>query len=190
MPVIRVDTSSTTTTPPPNVRLSLLEKLKNEFVNPSTEGGPVIFEIPVGSTCIDVLVVWQEWADVRSEDRSRLILDAYGEKQQQQIAQALGVTFEEAMQQQLLPYVVVSTLEREPTFALLLCSKDENKVAKLMDEIRDAKRVNGGIFLPDGRIELRFPTRAMADSIYARLFADEKYRNFYWQVIPEAAASN
>ena len=39
---------------------------------------------------IDVLVVWQEWGPVRSEDRTSLILDAY-KGREGTIAQALGV---------------------------------------------------------------------------------------------------
>src|SRR5664279_2328544 len=93
MPVIRMSDATTTTTLSPGVRESLLTKLKNEF-SKSTEGGPVIFEVSLGTECFDVLVVWQEWAKVQSaEDRTRLILDAYGENQEK-IAQALGVTYE------------------------------------------------------------------------------------------------
>jgi hypothetical protein len=165
-----------------------LAELKDEF-RQSTEDGPVIFEIPLGTECFDVLVVWQKWAELHSEARTSLILEAYGD-QQEKIAQASGATYEEAIQQQLLPYTIVSTFEKEPKFALLACGKDENEVKKLMARIGDAKRANGGIALPDGRVELRFPTRAMLDDVFTRLKATDTNHEFYWSVVIEAAISD
>ena len=141
-------------------------------------------KIPGGTECFDVLVVWENWTELRSEERTSLILDAYGDKQQK-IAQALGVTYEEAMQQQLLPYTIVSAFEQNQEFASLACYKDPNEVRKLLEAIRNVKRTHGGIVLPNGKIELRFPTRAMADNTYAKLFASKKDRDFYWSVVIE-----
>jgi hypothetical protein len=171
------------------LRESLLEKLKGEIEGRSTVGGPVIFEIPEGTDTVDVLVVWEnkDWAELRSEDRASLILDAYGDRRQR-IAQALGVTPEEAVQEQFLPYAVVSAFEQNPKFASLACGGNQSEIEKLLADIRDAKRSMGGIVLPHGKIELRFPTRAMADSTYAALFADAKYRDFYWSVVPTATS--
>ena len=185
MPVIRID--STTTTIPAEKRASYLATLKGEFVK-GTDRGPVIFEIPLGTDCFDVLVVWQDWADWPTEDRTRLILDAYDEDRREQIAQALGVTFEEAMQQQLLPYTIVSTLEREPKMAYLVCGRDEGKVKELMEEIRKAKLANGGIVFPDGKVELRFPKRSMLDSVFAKLTTVAK--DLYWRVEMDVAVSD
>ena len=71
----------------------------------------MIFEIPVEQPDrIDVLVVWQEWENVPSMERTNIILEAYTEKDDK-LAQAVGVTYEEAMEQQLLPYAVVSRFE-------------------------------------------------------------------------------
>ena len=72
------------------------------------------------------------------------------------------MTYHEAIQQQFLPYTIVSQFEQTPKFAWLACYKDEKKVKDLMERIREAKRKNGGIVLPDGKVELRFPTRADA----------------------------
>jgi hypothetical protein len=189
MPVIRMSDATTTTTLAPEVRERLLTQLKNEF-NKSTESGPVIFEIPLGTECFDVLVVWQEWAKVQSaEDRTRLILDVYGEKQKE-IAQALGVTYEEAIQQQLLPYTIVSSFETNDKLAWLACGKDEGEVKKLLADIRSDKLANGGIVLPSGKVELRFPTRALTDSTRDKLrAADTRYKD-YWSVAVEVALSD
>ena len=188
MPVIRVDT--TTTTLSPEERTSFLTTLKGEFKH-STERGPVIFEIPLGTEYFDVLVVWEAWADWPSEERSRLILDAYDEHRREQIAQVTGVTYDEAIQQQFLPYTIVSIFERYPRkFALLLKDKDENKVNELMDKIRKVKVANGGIVLPDGKVELRFPTRVMLDNVLARLKAADPSDEFCWSVDVETAVSD
>jgi hypothetical protein len=168
-----------TTTLSPNLRESLLTELKNEF-NQSTEGGPVIFEIQIGTECFDVLVVWEKWNKVvRSEDRTRLILDAYDDKQKE-IAQALGVTYEEAIQQQLLPYTIVSNIEKTGQSTNIYPAKDE-----LWLERNNIKRQNGGITLPNGNVELRFPTRAMLDNILAKLRAEDVENRFGWCVIIE-----
>jgi len=91
----------------PDRRRSLVESLRNEVSGGATPGGPVVYEIPLDQTDkIDVLVVWGEWAGIGSEDRTNVILESYGD-QDKRIAQALGVTYEEAVDQQLLPYSVV-----------------------------------------------------------------------------------
>jgi hypothetical protein len=182
MPVIR----TTPTTLDPTLRQSLLTRLRNEIEGRPSSGGPVIFEIPDGAERIDVLVVWEDWTELRSEDRTSLILDAYGK--QQRIAQALGVTYGEATQQQLLPYAAVSAFEQHPKFASLVCGNDQSKVKELLAAVRMVKQTNGGIILPDGKIELRFPTRAMADNTFEKLIASEEDRELQWRVVTEASA--
>lgn len=121
----------------------------------------------------------------RSEDRTALILDAYGDKQQQ-IAQALGVTYEEAVQEQLLPYAVVSQFEHEK-MRLLACGRDEGKANAMLKRIREVKQRQNGFVLPNGKVELRFPTRAMADQAIEALFREN--RDLNWSVIDTAAAT-
>ena len=72
---------------------------------------PLIFEMPVeGPDRIEVLVVWHESENVPSMDRTNIIVEAY-ERKGERSAQAVGATYEEAMQQQLLSYSVVSPLK-------------------------------------------------------------------------------
>jgi hypothetical protein len=154
--------------------------LKHEIEGPGSKDGPVIFEVPAGTECLDVLVVWEDWKPVRPEDRTRLVLEVYGEHK---IAQALAVTFDEAMKEQLLPYAVVSIFEREQKLRRLVYGDEADKK---LHEIRAAKKEQRGCFsLPNGVIELRFPTRALAEQ--ARKALAERHEEFQWSVVAEVA---
>lgn len=189
MPVIRVGDKIAL---PASVHDSLLERLKNEIEGQSTENGPVIFEIPLerhegeGHEIIDVLVVWEEWRGVLSEDRSSLILEAYGDKREK-IAQPLGVTYEEAIQQQLLPYKVASRFEVDKSFLYWVCRGPDCKKENILDTVQEAKHSIGGVVLPNDKLELCFPTLAMAESVCNSLLRDERYGKLYWMILPSTS---
>jgi hypothetical protein len=153
----------------PERRQALLEQLSSELTENTKPNGPVVFEIPVGpGERIDVLVVWAEWEGLRSEDRTDLILEAYN-GQRDRIAQALGVTYEEAKEQQLLPYAVLPMIRRgEPD-----------------QDVRKAMLEEGGIALPGERVELRFPTMSMAEAAHRNLC--NKLPRGYWSIAQTAA---
>ena len=93
-------------------RQSVAQQLALELTGVPTPSGPVIFEIPFEpQDRIDVLVVWDAWQPFSSTERSDMILAAYNGSQAQ-IAQALGVTYQEAIEQQVLPYAVMPMLRR------------------------------------------------------------------------------
>jgi hypothetical protein len=126
----------------------------------------VIFEIPLEQQDrMDVLVVWDAWTDLRSEDRSSIILDAY-QDQQQAIAQALGVTYQEAIEQQVLPY------------AVLPMTRDGEIDPEAM---KKAMLAEGGFLLDNGKIDLRFPTMAMAQVAHQRLC--DRLPKGYWSIV-------
>ena len=119
-------------------------------------GGPIIFEIPLQQPKkFDVMVVWDEWDGVRSEDRTRIINDAYKDKATA-IALALGVTRGEAIEQGILPYRVVTL-----ALASHFIGKDQ--------ELREAALSIGGFAKPDGSIDLRFPTQTIAEEAVRQL---------------------
>jgi hypothetical protein len=169
MPVIRGKPDVTPLSP--ERRRSLVEKIESELSGNSTANGPVIFEIPLQqSNRSDVLVIWEEWKGVGSEDRTDLILEAYGERRRQ-IAQALGVIYEEAKEQHLLPYSVAPMARRgeaNPT------------------EVREGMLSEGGICLPGGEVNLRFPTMSMAEVAFERL--RERLPDAHWSISMETAA--
>ncbi len=169
MPVIRGESNVIPLSP--ERRRSFLLRLGSELRGETTANGPVIFEIPLEqSDRIDVLVVWQEWENVRSEDRTDLILESYG-NQRERIAQALGVTYAEATEQHLLPYSVVPMNRRgevDPT------------------AVRDAMLHEGGIPLSGEEVDLRFPTMRMAKAAHHRLC--ERLPRGYWSIVQTVAS--
>ncbi len=159
-------------------RESLLKTLKTERQHPSPSGEPMIFEIPVEELDrIEVLVVWQDWEGVPSAERTNVILEAY-EDQREKLAQAVGVTYEEAMQQQLLPYSIESVLDRPKLLSLMRLGPKEQQ--KLREDIHNAMLQEGGIRRVGDKVELRFPAKKMAEKAHARLF--ERFRDGYWSI--------
>ena len=157
-----------------DVRETLLKQLSDELAGRGVESGAVIFEIPLEhADTVDVLVVWQEFEDLRSEDRTALILEAY--KQEfgtgaRTVSQALGVTYQEAMEQNLLPYAVQPMARAGEADA---------------DTLRQAMRKAGGIRLPNEKVVLRFPTMAMAEDAHRQL-CDALPRG-YWGIVSTMA---
>lgn len=170
MPVIRGTAKSSTITA--EQRQKVAEQLTQELQGSATKNGPVIFEIPLEQGRIDVLVVWDAWKPFDSTDRSNLILDAYqGAKvANAQIAQALGVTYKEAIEQQVLPYSVVPMVRR-------------NEVQE--DALKKAMLAEGGFALENKSVDLRFPTMALAEEAHERL--TDKLPKGYWSIVQTGA---
>jgi hypothetical protein len=110
-----------------------------------------------------VLVIWNEFEGLRSEERDQVILEAYS-KRCERISMVMGATEREAEDQNLLPYMVDSG-------AAILAELTEKTMAEQINlpELRDAMVEEGGITLDSGKISLRFPTRAMAEDARERL---------------------
>ncbi len=152
-------------------RRRLLDQLTREIGGASTPG-LLIFQIPLeGSDLMDVLVVWEHWQGIRSEDRTNLILAAYQDRKET-IAQALGITYQEALEQHLLPYAVMPM------------TRPGDKV--VLATLHEAMLAEGGITLPGDRIDLRFPTLAMAEDAHRKL--TERLPSGYWSIVQSAAS--
>jgi hypothetical protein len=169
MPVIRGEAVVSVITA--EQRKNVVDQLARELSGETTPNGPVIFEIPFEPPHkFDVLVVWDAWAPFSSEDRSSIILGAYKE-QSPRIAQALGVTYQEAIEQQVLPYVVVPMVrhgEIDP------------------EELKRAMIAEGGLILANGKVELRFPTMALAEQAHRRL--SDRLPKGYWSIVQTVAS--
>lgn len=164
MPVIRGRSNEATL--PEDRRSALLDRLVAEREGKSPPGGPVIFEIPLDQPDkLDVMVVWDEWADVRSEDRTRLIQEAYKDKADA-LALALGVTYREALEQGVLPFRARLRFGPQPKFG--------------KEKWRTAYLSVGGFTGPEGRIDLRFPTRTTAEEAVRQL--EKRLPGTQWMV--------
>lgn len=166
MPVIRL--TATGSVFKGEDREPMIAQLAKELKGEPTENPPVIFEIPLsGVDKIDVLVVWEKWKekDVPSQTRGEIILAAYG-GEQNKIAQPLGVTYKEAMEQNLLPYAVVP-----------MTRKNEVPV----DQLKAVMKKYGGFVLDDDKVDLRFPTMEMAREVHKKL-VDEMPKG-YWSIV-------
>lgn len=169
MPVIR-DTARETTQVPSSRRSKLLNTLRQVLDEPGTCGGPVVFEIPLAGLRHDVLVVWEEWDGVQPDERTDIIVEAYStcSNTRIEIAQAMGVTRDEAIRDHLLPYLI------QP------CAR-EGEVS--LDDLREAMLKEGGISLGENKVDLRFPTRPMAEAAFERL--RKEMPTGYWSLAEE-----
>jgi hypothetical protein len=169
MPVIRGRSKANALTP--ERREQLREQLTGELSGQRIPGGPLIFEIPLEqSDKMDVIVVWNEFEGLWAEDRSQVILDAY-QDQRDRISLAMGVTYQEAIDQQVLPYMVVPMTRRGEVDPA---------------ELRRAMLEEGGIALGDEKVDLRFPSLAMAEAAHQRLRdrLPQGYWSISWNVAP------
>ncbi len=140
MPVIRL--TSTAPVFRREQRQALLDLLSKELAGQATEKGPVVFEIPLDhSDKMEVLVVWEAWKDVPSEVRGNVILEACNDKKDA-ISQVLGVTYQEANDQNLLPYAVLPMARRGEVYPEMLSA---------------AMLKQGGFAQEGGKIDLRCP---------------------------------
>jgi hypothetical protein len=164
MPVIRSQPGSQGL--PETKRALLLNSLVAELEGNAPPGGPVIFEMPIPqSDKIDVMVIWQDWQDIRPDDRAALIKDAYREKIDR-LSLILGLTLQEAIDEGVLPYRVRMRFQQQPKFA---------------DEVlRDALLSAGASRGPEGDLVLRFPTPEIAEAARQRL--SEKLPGGEWVV--------
>lgn len=169
MPVIRGQLQESVVTD--EQRRQAAEQLENELSGQQTLNGPVIFEIPFEQQeRIDVLVVWDAWRPFRSTERSDMILAAYQKLgAPSPIAQALGVTYQEAIEQQVLPYAVVPMVRRGEL--------DE-------EQVKQSMVAEGAFTLPDGKVDLRFPTLALAEQAHKRL--TDALPQGYWSIVQSA----
>lgn len=169
MPVIRGEAIARVITT--EQRRGVVDQLSKELSGEITPDGPVIFEIPFEtSEKFDVLVVWDAWEPFGSEDRSNIILEVYKERKEM-IAQALGVTHGEAIEQQVLPYAVIPMVRREEV--------DSEKLKRVMI-------IEGGFALKNGKVDLRFPTMSLAEEAHRRL--SDEMPTGYWSIVQTAAS--
>jgi hypothetical protein len=169
MPVFRDEAVATVFTA--EQRKAVVDQLTRELDGETTPNGPVIFEISlVPPDRFDVLVVWDAWEPLGSQDRSNIILQAY-DGRGLKIAQALGVTYQEAVEQQVLPYAVIP-----------MARPEEADTERLKREMV----AEGGFTLANGKVDLRFPTMTLAERAHRLL--SQRLPQGYWSIAQTVAS--
>ena len=150
----------------------LTERLAGEIREAPPHGEPYVYESRIGQTgSYHVTVVWNEWADLPLQARSRIILDAYeradpGKKGR--ITIAMGLTQAEAGSMGMLPYSVIANLKQTE--------------GHLRPRVVQALLNEGAIETPQGP-QLRFRTRAEAEQATERL--ERAMPDVSWGVVQE-----
>jgi hypothetical protein len=139
--------------------------------------GPVIFEIsPRNPDVVEIIVVWERWAALSTEIRTKIVMEAYRQVGTQvpdalsedQIAAILPVTADEAIDTGILSYSVQgSVLRGDARF----------------EAIRQLLKKEGAIETELGT-ELRLPTLQMAREVRDRLQSLTKDMTpvVHWQI--------
>ena len=171
MPVIR--TTATSFSPTGEERTGLVDQLVRELTGVTGSGEPLIFEISLDQMDrIDVLVIWSLWERIRSEVRSNIIVEAYQSAGRAgDIAQAMGVTPPEALEQQILPYAVVPMAH-------------PGEISS--DVLRKAMLKEGALQMPNGTVELRLPTMTLAEQAHRRLV--NELPKGYWSIVQQVGS--
>ena len=148
-------------------RSSLLDDLQTAVAGSGPLGNPVIFEIPLPGSRFDVLVVWEAWQGVEPEERTDIITAAYGDRSPK-IVQAMGVTYEEAIRERLLPYAV------QP------CAREGRLTST---RLREVMLEEGAIAFGKQNADLRFPTMRMAKAAFEHL--RQRFPQGHWSLTSE-----
>jgi hypothetical protein len=148
-------------------KAAIISQLTKELEEAPTADGPVIFEIPLsGGDKFDVLVVWEKWKEnnIPTQTRSEMIMAAYGDKTDK-IALPLGVTYQEAMEQNLLPYAVIPMARKNEVPA---------------EQLKASMKKYGAFALPGDKVDLRLPTIELASDIHKKLV--DELPKAYWSI--------
>ena len=159
----------------------LVDAVAKAIKDEGPEDGLVIFEVLSGGTNFaEIIVVWDRWAGIPADIRSKMVVEAYQHVSAQspealsaeQISTVLPVTVDEAIEMGVLPYGVQCSLLQNDT---------------RYTELKTLLRKEGAIETPDG-IELRLPTLAMAREARDRLqSATQNWQPpVHWQVSKQA----
>jgi hypothetical protein len=163
----------------PVERPDLVEKLVKELTG-AKRRQPVIVEEAIPATgSRHVHVIWDEWKGVPAEQRSQLIIEAYGRAEGADTAEnitiAVGVTPHEALALGLLPFVVQPVRRRTDK----LGSEDyEKAIEKELPKTLAGREAR----------QLRYATLEDAEDARRRL--EQALPGSYWAVVQETGSAD
>jgi hypothetical protein len=102
---------------PRSVSGSLVNRLADELKSQRETGQPMVYEQSFEGGRIRTTVVWDDWASLSYEDRTSIILEAYGRAEgadfRKNIVLASGLTVPEAESAGMLPFQVIAALRKD-----------------------------------------------------------------------------
>jgi hypothetical protein len=160
-----------------NTKQDLIGAVVKAIKDEEPDDGLVIFEVLSGSSdFVEVIVVWERWADLAADIRTKIVMEAYEQASTQDssvlradhISTILPVTVSQAIEMGVLPYSVqYNVLQSDVRY----------------EKIREILKKEGAIETEEGT-ELRLPTRQMARDARDRLQAatQDMQPQVHWQI--------
>jgi hypothetical protein len=160
-----------------NAKHELVDSIVKALRDEQPDDGLVIFEVLTGSSdFVEVIVVWDRWAELSADARNKIVIKAYqqasasgsGSLSADQISTILPVTVSQAIEMGVLPYSVqYNVLQSDVRY----------------EKIRELLKRQGAIETDLGT-ELRLPTLQMAKDARDRLQADtlDLQPAVHWQI--------
>jgi hypothetical protein len=156
---------------------NLVEPIVAALKDVEQTDGPVIFEVPAGSTdFVQVIVVWNRWSELPADVRSRIVIEAYERAGvdvpdivgADRISTIIPVTVGQALEMGVLSYSVQCNVHRsDPNYG---------RIQQLMKQ--------EGAIETDGGTDLRLPTVELAREARDRLQVGtrEMVPEVHWQI--------
>jgi hypothetical protein len=153
---------------------TLVDHLARALRERASRGQPTVFENRIGQTdALNVFVIWDRWGEIRRDERSKIIIDAYkriDEGKSERVAIATGATLDEAIAMGVLPYWIAITRKRDDPAS--------------PEQLREAMIDEGAVETVSG-LQLRFNSLEEAKEAYSRLTA--KVPGPYWAIVHEVS---
>jgi hypothetical protein len=182
MPVIR---PAGRAEPIATVREHLADLLVKELMGERSRMGPVIFELPTDeANRVDVIVVWEAWQSLPVEARIEVVRAAY-DRFEKVLESSVHTIDPGKPREPLAPTpasVICASWEDLTTFDLLPYKIQPGAGGSEVDleDVRLLMIEVGAIWTPFG-VQLRFPNKEMATSVYTRLM--EEMPEARWSIV-------
>jgi hypothetical protein len=170
MPRIKLNYQQSVAKTQPN----LVSELKHCLEATHPVGQPLIYEYELQHQVLRVLVIWDKWRSFPLEHRTTIILAAYQDQPDQEVALASGLTIPEAVMAGFLPFRIIAALRKGDRLSHQDCW---NAMLKL-----------GASQLFEDEPRLYFATRNEAENMIETLSQQLPGSEELWQIIQDTGS--
>jgi hypothetical protein len=170
MPRIKLNYQQSVAKTQPNLVL----ELKHCLEATRSVGQPLVYEYELQHQLVRVLVIWDKWRSSSLENRTAIILAAYQDQADQEVALASGLTIPEAVIAGFLPFRIIAALRKGDSLGHEDCWKVMLKL--------------GASQLFEDEPRLYFATRKEAEKMIEALSQQLPGSEEIWQIIQEAGS--